>query len=186
MEGEWHNESAFGGLDDAIVVQNEVAWGLLDELGLGPGLAIIAGEAHVRAAVDPTVLDAVKHGELATGKSQQRDAHDVVACGIFHHGDRRTPGAALIVGMDAHEARGALVAIAAVELRVDEEDAPGRERGEGTFGVARVFLGRFDVEGDEALGGENGSNGQDKAEDAAFPNRPGPLTPALSPKMARK
>jgi hypothetical protein len=47
MESERDDEAAFAGLDDAVVVQNEVAGGLLDELGLAPGLAVIGGEAHV-------------------------------------------------------------------------------------------------------------------------------------------
>jgi hypothetical protein len=116
VEGERDDESAFGGLNDSVVVQNEVTGGLLDELGLGPDLAVVAGEAHVRAAIDPTVLDAVKHRQFATGEAQERDAHHVVARGVFHDGHRSAPSAALIIGVDFNQSCGALVRRAAVEL----------------------------------------------------------------------
>ena len=123
MEGKRDDEAARGELDDAVVVQHEVAWSLLDEFGIAPSGAVISGDAHVRAAVEPAIFEAVKHGELATGESEERHAHHVVAAGVFHHGNWRAPSPALVIGMDAHEACGALIGIAVVELRVDEDDS---------------------------------------------------------------
>jgi hypothetical protein len=125
---------------------------LLDEFGLSPRLAFISGKAHVRAAVDPTVLEQVKHCQFAAGEPQQRHAHHVVATDVLHDGDWGAPGVPLVVGVDLHDARGTLVRCAAVELRVTENHAAGFQCGERTFGVTWEFFGWLDVERDEALG----------------------------------
>ena len=130
----------------------------------------------MRAAIDPTVFDAVKHRQFAAGEAEERDAHHVVARGVFDDGDWRAPCAALVVRMDLHEACRALIAIAAVELRVDEEDAAGLQCGEGAFRIARVLFGRFDVECDEALRVQGEAKKEEEQcfhdFDGLLPNRP--------------
>ena len=152
MEGERDDEAAFAGLDDAVVVHHEVTGCLLDQSRFAPRLALIGGKANMRAAINPTVLDAVKHRQLAAREPQQRHAHHIVATGVFYHSHRRTPSAALIIRMDADDARRAFIRRAAVELRVAEKDATRLQRGERAFRVAWMLGRRIDVQRDDAFG----------------------------------
>lgn len=145
MESEWDDEAAFAGLDDAVVIQDEVAGGLLDESGVGPGFAFIDGDADVWPAVDPAVFDTIKHGQFVALQAQKRDAHDVVAAGIFHHGYGLAPGAAVVVRVDADDAGRAFVSGTSVKLGVAEEDAARSECDERAFGVPRVFRGGVEI-----------------------------------------
>ena len=139
MERHRQDQPALGGLDESVVVHHEIAWSLQDQFRRRPGRAIIRRRPQIRTAIQPAVLHQVDHMQLAARRSQQRDAHHVIAAFVFHDRLRRSPGRALVVGMDLDEAGRTMVfALAAVISRVAEQDPAGTKRREGAFRIARI------------------------------------------------
>ena len=146
MKGDRHDNSPTAELHHAVVVEYEIAGRGDDQLRLGPRRRFVGGKSHVRAGVEPAIFLDVEEGEFAAGESQQRDAHHVVARGVFENDLRRAPRAPGVIGVNADDARGAFIRRATVKLGIVENDATRLEADEGAFGVARVFLRWFDVE----------------------------------------
>ena len=141
MLAEWHDETAAGQLDDAVVVEHVVTDFARDAVdGRAPRFAFIIRETEEWTTVEIVVFLQIEEGNPSIGETEEADGHDVLIAFIFDDDlVRFCPCFAVIVRMPLGDDGGAVVAaMLAIETCINEEDTSVFQRDECTFAVARI------------------------------------------------
>lgn len=152
MEGQGNHQTTFGGLDDAVVIQDEIARRLPHPHRRTPGGRLVRGGAHDDVTVEPAVLLEVEDGNRPALQPEQRDAHDVTAAMVLDGDLGLGPRETGVAGFDGEQTGRPVIGPAASEIsRVDEKDPSVLELDERALGVPGIVLARVELENGPAL-----------------------------------